>query len=209
MSIANLNQKELLAFRYIRNSIIHGQKAPSIRDLMEYLEYSSPRSAKIIIDKLIYLGFLKRDKLSKKLKIIKDPDTVDKTRTIDVPLVGCVPCGVPLLAEENIEMTISVSSKLAKPPYKYFFLKAIGNSMDKRGINNGDLVLIRKQSTANRGDTVVALIDDEATIKEFQPEKNIVILKPHSSDKNHKPIIVSSDFEIQGKFIMSISNPMP
>lgn len=204
MSIANLSQKELEAFRFIRNSLRHNPKPPSLRDLMEYLGYNSPRSAKIIVDKLIQYGFLERDELSQKLKIINDPETVDHAQTIDVPIVGSAPCGTPFLAEENIEMTVPISTTLARPPYNYFLLRAIGDSMNLKNINSGDLVLVRQQPIAEENDIVVALIDNEATIKEFHVTPNAIILRPVSSNKEHKPIIVTEDFEIQGKVATSL-----
>ncbi|MBL7132448.1 MAG: helix-turn-helix domain-containing protein [Candidatus Omnitrophica bacterium] len=124
--------------------------------------------------------------------------------TIDVPLVGVVSCGTPLLAEENIEAKIPVSTKLAKPPHKYFLLRASGDSMDEAGINNGDLVLVRQQMVAGSGDNVVALIDDEATIKELQISNKAIILKPRSTNKEHQPITLTKDLKIQGVVITTI-----
>ena len=123
-----------------------------------------------------------------------------------MPLVGTVACGTPLLAEENIEAIIPVSVKLAKPHYKYFLLKASGDSMDQAGINDGDLVLVRQQPAAEIGDIVVALIDDEATIKEFHVSDETIILKPRSTNKQHKPIILTRGFQVQGIVITSIPN---
>ena len=77
-------------------------------------------------------------------------------------------CGAPIFAEENIEAKIPVSVHIAQAPYKYFFLRAKGDSMNQKDIHDGDLILIREQHTANDNDIVVALIDDEATIKEFK-----------------------------------------
>ena len=78
--------------------------------------------------------------------------------------------------------------------------------MDQAGIQDGDLVLIRQQTTAKAGDLVLALIDDEATIKKFMPEAGLVILKPFSSNPVHKPIILTHDFGIQGIVMRSFSN---
>ena len=77
-------------------------------------------------------------------------------------------------------------------------LRAFGDSMNKAGINDGDLVLVRQQQTAENGDKVVALIDDEATIKEFHHEGDMIILKPQSTNSKHRPIILTWDFKIQG-----------
>jgi repressor LexA len=102
---------------------------------------------------------------------------------------------------------IPVSQRLARPGAIYFLLRAVGNSMDLAGIGDGDLVLVRQQPVANEGDRVVALIDDEATIKEFRRRGNTIILAPRSSDKSHKPIILERDFMIQGLVIETIPNP--
>jgi len=121
-------------------------------------------------------------------------------------LIGTVACGIPILAEENYQGKISVSTKLIEPGYKHFILKAKGDSMNQKGINDGDLVLVRQQITAKEGDTVVALIDDEAAIKEFHYAKNFIILRPRSSNPVHKPIILTNDFQIQGIVVATIPN---
>ena len=126
-------------------------------------------------------------------------------RTREVPLVGSIPCGSPVVSEENIEAMIPVSEKLARPPHTYFLLRARGDSMNAAGINDGDLVLVQQQSTAKNGDKVVALVDNESTIKEFHRQKDVVLLKPKSTNRSHKPIIVTSDFLIQGVVVTSIS----
>ena len=127
---------------------------------------------------------------------------------VELPLVGAVPCGLPLLAEENIEAWIPVSQRLAKPGARYFLLHAVGDSMDQRGIHEGDLLLVRQQPIAETGDRVVALIGEEATVKEFRREKEKIILMPRSSNPVHKPMILDRDFMIQGVIVDTLPNPM-
>jgi repressor LexA len=204
MSI-DLNEKELSAIKAIRNSIVHFGTAPSTRQLMQMLGYKSTYSITLILEKLADAGYIKKE--NGKIRFIKDLESSNAhARTINIPLVGNAPCGAPFLAEQNIEAEIPVSTKLATPSHKYFLLRAVGDSMNLKNINNGDLVLVRQQNTAENGDVVVALIDDEATIKEFERKKNIVLLKPKSKNKNHKPIILTDDFVIQGKIIATINN---
>ena len=124
--------------------------------------------------------------------------------TVKIPLLGDVACGLPILASENIVAEIPVSVDLVKPNQKYFILRATGDSMDEAGIMDGDLVLIRQQQVAENGDRVVALIDDEATIKEYYRKGDMVVLKPKSRSPNHQPIILTSDFRIQGVVEMVI-----
>jgi len=199
-----LSHKESEAIRQIRNSLMHRGRSPSIREIMSSLGYRSPRSAALIITQLINKGILRR-KPDGNLQIIKNLED-DKTRaqTVDVPLIGTVACGTPALAEENTEAMIPVSIKLTRPPYKYFLLKANGDSMNKKGINDGDLVLVRQQTTAKNGDVVVALIDDEATIKEFYISGETIVLKPKSTNKQHKSIVLTKDFQIQGIVVTTI-----
>lgn len=203
-----LNEKQLRAFRFIRNCLVHAGKSPSVRDVMKELEYSSPNSAVFVIESLIKIGLLQRRK-DKKLQLARDLilDQKDE-RTVEVPLVGLVPCGTAVMSEENIEARIPVSEKLARPPHKYFLLRASGDSMDLAGINDGDLVLVRQQPTAENGENVVALIDGESTIKEFRRERDVVLLKPMSTKSEHKTIIVTSDFLVQGVVVASISGDL-
>jgi repressor LexA len=108
------------------------------------------------------------------------------------------------LAEENIEAMIPVSVKLAKPPNKYFILKAKGDSMNEREINDGDMVLVKQQNYAEDTDLVVALIDDEATIKELKINSENILLIPRSTNKKYQPIILTRDFMVQGIVISTI-----
>lgn len=117
---------------------------------------------------------------------------------VKVPLLGTASCGMPILAIEDREGEIPISSKLLKKGNKYFILRATGTSMNKAKIQNRDLVLVRQQSTAENGERVVALIDDEATIKEYYRQDDMVLLKPNSTDTKHQPIILTEDFKIQG-----------
>lgn len=193
-----LTNKELEAFRAIRNSILHKGRAPLVRELMNKLEYSSPRSVSYILEKLEEKGFISRPGRGQ-IRLKTDlPGTDSHAQTVDVPLVGSAPCGTPVFAEENVECSYPVSTALARKPYRYFLLRATGDSMNEKGIEDGNLVLVRQQPTAQNGDTVIALIDGEATIKEFHRQSQAVVLKPRSTNKQHRPIILTSDFQILG-----------
>jgi repressor LexA len=171
---------------------------------MKALGYKSPRSAAVIINNLLDKGALIRKRDNGLQLIINAKFDEGQAQTVNIPYVGVVSCGNPILAEENIDALFPVSTELARPPYQYFLLRAKGNSMDQRGIKNGDLVLVRQCSTANVGDIVVALIDDEAMVKEFHRSGNMIILRPRSSDNKYQPIILSEDFRIQGVVIKTI-----
>lgn len=201
-----LTTKQSIAIRHIRNWLAHRGKMPSVRELMTAMGYKSPRSVTLIYEELIKKGILKR-RSNGSLQFIKDPESdLMNARTINIPLIGTVTCGMPILAQENIEGFIPVSVNLACPGFKYFLLRAKGDSMNKAGINDGDLMLVRQQSTADNGDKVVALIDDEATVKEFNRGKETIILKPRSNNNEYKPIILTEDFQVQGVVITTIPN---
>jgi len=204
MPTPQITSKELEAVREIRNSLMHVGRIPSMRELMTSLGYRSPRSASLIVDKLIKKGVLRR-KVNGGLQFVRNlvQDTT-RAQTVDVPLIGMIACGMPILAEENTQAMISVSIKLARPPHRYFLLKAKGDSMDQKGIDDGDLVLVRQQTVAQDGDTVVALIDDEATIKEFRIGGETFVLRPRSKNKQHQPIVLTKDFQIQGVVVTTI-----
>src|SRR5713226_7542775 len=114
MSLKQPNQREMQALRFIRNALVQGGYAPSVREVAGELGYKSPRTAHIVIESLIAQGYLQR-KPDGKLQLRKDlVEAEDHARTVDVPLVGNVPCGTPLLAEENIEAFVAVSTSLAR-----------------------------------------------------------------------------------------------
>ena len=199
----SLKAKE--ALRHIRNSVMRQGRVPSMRELMNLMLYKSPRSAMLLLEELEERGFLEKKKEGG-YRLLKDLEETDVARTVTVPLVGIVTCGAPMLAEENIEAWIPVSISLARPGGKYFLLRAQGDSMNEAGIDDGDLILVKQQPIADNGQKVVALIDDEATVKELQNKGDVIALLPRSSNKKHKPIILDRDFQIQGVVLTTIAN---
>jgi repressor LexA len=199
-----LSKKEAELLKQIRNWFQHKGYTPSVRDLRDALGYKSPRSITILLQRLKDKGIIFRDD-NNELKINEGfkGDTT-KVSTIDVPVVGMVACGAPILAQENIKTMIAIDTSIARPPHRYFILEAKGDSMNKKGIKDGDLVLIRQQQTAKEKDIVVALINDEATIKEFHRSGNFVVLKPHSTNPKHEPIILTENLMIQGVVVTVI-----
>jgi len=166
------------------NSYVQNRRQPSLDDLYKIAEILGVEAKQLLV-----VGI-------RKPKI--ETTNNASAQTVKVPLLGDVACGTPIFAEENIEAFIPVSDKLIKSSYRYFILRASGDSMDDAGINDGDLVLIRQQQIAKNGDKVVALIDDEATIKEFHNNGNMIVLKPRSKNSTHQPIVLTTDFRIQG-----------
>ena len=198
------SENDFRALTYIRNQIVHFGHAPSVRELSAKLKYKSPRSAALIIERLIQNGYITR-RPGGEIRILKiHSESSDHAHTVNVPLVGTAPCGAPLLAVENVEAMIPISTRLAHITSKYFLLRASGDSMNLAGIQNGDLVLVRQQPTAESGQNVVALIDDEATIKQFHRTGSTITLLPRSNNHKHKPIILTNDFTVQGVVVATI-----
>ncbi|HEY4501529.1 MAG TPA: S24 family peptidase [Candidatus Paceibacterota bacterium] len=127
---------------------------------------------------------------------IKSPITLD---TIQVPLLGSAPCGDPFYGEENIKEYIAVDKVKIRPGFKYFILRAEGDSMDLAGIQDGDLVLCRQQLKADTGDRVVSLLGDNVTIKIYgERVEGVRKLLPKSSNKKHTPITPDEGDIVQG-----------
>ncbi len=204
MKEVRFSDREMAALRHMRNELMSSGKMPTVRNIMEKMEYKSPRSVSVLLEQLAEKGLLIHREGKYMLNESAEGASYGED-TVDVPLVGIVSCGVPIFAEENIEAYFKISTKLARPLYKHFLLRAQGDSMDKKEIFDGDLVLVRQQDDAENGNIVVALIDNEATIKEFQRKDGAVVLYPHSSNPMHKPIILSDDFQIQGVVLRALS----
>lgn len=200
----NLTVRETDALREIRSAVRLLGKFPSVRELMTAMGYRSPRSTAVILKNLEKKNYLTRDTAGR-LKLVDDlNEKLGTTDTVDVPVVGSANCGSLAFAEQNIESFVRVSTRLAPRDRQHFLLRAVGDSMNEAGIKPGDLVLVRVQSDANEGDRVVALVDDEATIKEFHRRGDVVVLTPRSSNPRHQQIIVTDQLQIQGVVVTAI-----
>jgi repressor LexA len=186
----------------IQRAIVERGQYPSVEELRRDLHVGSTRTVLRYLDLLEQEGAIERGDGARSIRLLRSQRWSVETRAI--PLVGDVPAGPAMTAEENIEGWIRVPKVLASPATdKFFLLHVRGNSMDKadvRGdlIENGDLVLVRQRPTAQSGEIVVALIDGEATVKRLVTAPGYCVLKPQSSDPVHKPIVVSDDFRVLG-----------
>jgi repressor LexA len=146
-------------------------------------------------------GYLRREDMkSRALKLVEDAAPAplrsagSDDDVIEIPVVGRVAAGLPLLAEENVVDTVRVDRMLVRGGRDVFGLRVTGDSMIEAGIFAGDYIFVRKQSSADRGDVVVALIGDEATVKHFYPERDYVRFQP--ANAKMAPILVrASDFK--------------
>lgn len=191
----NLTHKQKLTLSAISDYIQKNGKSPTLDELRKILKLNAISSVQRHLSALKKKGYLTTEK--HKSRGIKPQ--VEFSKTVNIPLVGNIACGVPLLAEENIEGYIPVKKeKIRGDASNYFFLRAVGDSMNLAGIDNGDFVLIKKANHANPGSKVVALIGDEATIKKFEMEKGAIKLVPESSNPKNKPLYFFEDIIIQG-----------
>ncbi len=191
-------QQEILDF--IRGEIHRCGYPPSVREIGEAVGLSSSSTVHSHLAALEAKGFLRRD--PSKPRALEVLDYRDSDRAIDygsvraVPIVGSVAAGVPLLAAENIEQTMSLPTEMADD--STFILKVKGESMIEAGILDGDFVVVKQQQTAENGDVVVALLDDSATVKTFYREADRIRLQPENSTMDP---IYTRDVSILGKVV--------
>jgi repressor LexA len=164
--------------------------------------YGSPRSVQLMLGRLEKRGLISYAAGVVKLSSKQKSGTAEQT--VEVPLIGSVACGLPTLAKQDAEAYVQISTRIARPGHSYFLLRAQGTSMNRSGINDGDLVLVCQQPNAEDGQKVVALIDDEATIKHLYHQGDVIVLKPNSTDRSHKPIVMSDEFMVQGVVVASL-----
>jgi repressor LexA len=198
----NLTREEVL--KAINESFIIRGLPPTIEELRKKLGVRSTRTVLRYLRWLEDEGDIERWSGARGVRALRSDMSSVQTRA--VPVVGQAPAGALLLAEQNVDGWVQMPKTIARAGSEYFFLRVRGNSMNKakiagEKIEDGDLVLVRQQATANDGDIVVALIDGEATIKRFAKGSGYYVLKPDSTDTKHRPIVVDRDFHIQGTLV--------
>ncbi|MDP4145684.1 MAG: transcriptional repressor LexA [Bacillota bacterium] len=191
------NSKEMDIYEFIRHEVLAKGYPPSVREICARVGLSSTSTVHGYLTRMEKKGLIRRDPTKPRaIELIKDP--VVNKELIDIPIVGRVQAGMPILAVENIEDSFSIPLNYLKSKKDVFMLKVSGESMIEAGIHDGDLVIIEKVKTASNGEIVVALIENEVTIKRFFKEKDFIRLQPENSTM--EPIIVN-DCTIVGKLI--------
>jgi repressor LexA len=179
----------------------HG-RPPSLEELRTELSVGSTRTVFRYLRLLQKDGAIERRPGAPGVKLLKP--LVAGLQTRAVPIVGRVPAGHPMLAEENIEGWIRLPKSLASPASERFFLLYVrGNSMNRARveggtIEDGDLLLVRQRTVARHNDVVVAMIDGQATVKRLTLQPGYCVLKPQSTDPRHQPILAEGDFRVLG-----------
>lgn len=186
----------------VLNSIIKNIEStgfpPTIRELREKIGVTSLRGVTVHLDALERKGYIERTSQARGLRVLRNGEAGRRAQYIRIPLVGSVAAGTPILAQENIEKYVRVKRDHLKGAQKSFLLRVRGDSMIEAGIQPGDLAIISESSTADNGDVVVALLEDEVTLKRFHKVDDYVALLP--ANPNYQPII-GREFSIQGKMV--------
>ncbi|MDF3068270.1 MAG: lexA [Polyangiaceae bacterium] len=200
-----LTKRQEQTLDFIRQSIEDRGYPPTLREIGEHMGIRSTNGVNDHLRALERKGYLTREDMkSRALKLVEDqlssaaPTAAQKLNAeedlIEVRVLGRVAAGLPLYAEENVIDTVRVDRMLVRGGREVFGLRVTGDSMIEAGILSGDYIFVKKQSTADRGDIVVALIGDEATVKYFYPERDYVRFQPANSQM--APILVrASDFK--------------
>lgn len=198
MAQGKISAKQLEILEYIKSQILERGFPPSVRDICEAVHLKSTSSVHSHLETLEKNGYIRRDPTKPRaIEILDDSFNFTRREMVNVPIVGRVAAGEPILAEQNIEEYFPIPVEYM-PNNQTFMLKVKGESMINAGILDGDNVLVEQCSTARNGDMVVALIDDGATVKTFYKEEGIIRLQPENDTMD--PIIVS-DCKILGKVI--------
>lgn len=198
MSQGKITDKQREILEYIKEMILKKGYPPAVREICEAVHLKSTSSVHSHLESLEKNGYIRRDPTKPRtIEILDDDFALTRRELVNVPVIGTVAAGTPILAEQNIEDYLPIPAGIL-PNKEVFMLKVKGNSMIEAGIYNGDKVIVAKQPNAENGDKVVALVDDSATVKTFYKENGHFRLQPENPSMD--PIILDQ-VEILGKVI--------
>lgn len=198
MAYGKITKKQTEILEYIKSEILNRGFPPAVREICEAVNLKSTSSVHSHLETLERNGYIRRDPTKPRaIEIIDDNFNLVRREVVNVPIVGRVAAGEPILAVENIENYFPIPAEFM-PNVQTFMLTVKGESMINAGIFDGDQILVQQQSTARNGDMVVALVDDSATVKTFYKEDGHFRLQPENDAMD--PIIVQ-DVQILGKVI--------
>lgn len=196
MSQGKITEKQRQILEFVKQEILHKGYPPAVREICEAVNLKSTSSVHAHLETLERNGYIRRDpSKTRAIEIVDENFNLERREVVNLPIIGTVAAGMPILAEQNIENYFPVPSEYV-PNQECFMLKVKGDSMINAGIFNGDSVLVQSQPTAENGDMVVALVEDSATVKTFYKENGHYRLQPEND--NMDPIIVS-EVSILGK----------
>lgn len=197
MSYGKITPKQQEILDYMKQEILNKGYPPSVREICKAVNLKSTSSVFTHLNKLEMNGYIRRDPTKPRaIEILDDNFNLTRRETVNVPLVGTVAAGQPLLATQNIENYFPVPSEYVPNGGTAFMLRVKGESMINIGIFDGDIIMVESCSSANNGDLVVALVDDSATVKNFYKEDGHIRLQPQN---DHMDPIIVPDCQILGK----------
>ena len=198
MAYGRITQKQSEILEYIKSQILNKGYPPSVRDTCSAVNLKSTSSVHAHLESLEKNGYIRRDPTKPRtIEIIDDNFNLTRREMVNVPVLGQVAAGEPILAVDNITGYFPIPSEFM-PNEETFILTVKGDSMINIGIYNGDQIVVEKCNTAENGEIIVALIDDSATVKRFYKENGHIRLQPENDFMD--PIIVD-DCMILGKVI--------
>ena len=198
MAYGRITQKQSEILEYIKSQILNKGYPPSVRDICSAVNLKSTSSVHAHLESLEKNGYIRRDPTKPRtIEIIDDNFNLTRREMVNVPVLGQVAAGEPILAVDNITGYFPIPSEFM-PNEETFILTVKGDSMSNIGIYNGDQIVVEKCNTAENGEIIVALIDDSATVKRFYKENGHIRLQPENDFMD--PIIVD-DCMILGKVI--------
>lgn len=195
-SYGKITDKQREILEYIKKEILNKGYPPTVRDICEAVHLKSTSSVHSHLETLEKNGYIRRDPTKPRaIEIVDDNFNLTRREVVNVPMIGHVAAGQPILAVENIEAYFPIPAEFM-PNAESYMLKVQGESMINAGIFDGDSILVEKCDSARNGDMVVALVDDSATVKTFYKENDHIRLQPENDTMD--PIIVP-DCKILGK----------
>ena len=196
MSYGKITPKQQEILDFIKSEILNKGYPPAVRDICEAVHLKSTSSVHSHLETLEKNGYIRRDPTKPRaIEIMDDQFNLTRREMVNVPIIGTVAAGQPILAQEHIECYFHIPAEYM-PNTDCFMLKVKGESMINAGIFSGDYIMVRQQSNAENGDMVVALVEDSATVKTFYKEDGHIRLQPENDSMD--PIIVE-DVQILGK----------
>jgi repressor LexA len=207
--ISLLTPKQKQFYESLKGYVEKKKTAPTIAELQKILHLSSPRAVTQYLDALERKGFIARSKYKERGIELRNPRGRDE-ETIMVPVFASAGCdNASIIAERSFDEYVCIAREMleGRRLENVVSIRAIGDSMDEAGVKDGDYVLVEMTKAIYDNDLVVAIIDSSAVIKKIEFANNAIILKPVSSNPEHKPIIMHRTFQVFGKVIEVVRRP--
>lgn len=215
-----LTNRQKSVLEYITRKTQENQLPPTVREIGEHFQISSTNGVRSILAALIKKGYIRRTpKVSRGIELLSEKiappqqstenntiptdfgNSAEEQTAMEIPIVGRIAAGQPILAVQNLEGTVTVDRDFLANQQNVFALRVRGDSMIEAGIHDGDLIFARQQNTAETGQIVVAILNDEATVKYFRNQNSEIWLDPANPVYQPIPVSEDSNFSISGRVI--------